>query len=85
MSGTVLIGGVFVSIMKKPRAYRLRQCPTSTGFMQVWLDVEAFACETKDRHIVVSCNHDTYLHARNARALARRLLAMADWIEEARP
>ena len=67
--------------MSKPKDYKLEQCPTSNGYMQAKLDLRCFADEC-GKYIYISTNHDIQLRPRSARALAKRLLAMADWTEK---
>lgn len=69
--------------MRKPRPYHLEQCPTSTGQNQCTLDlgVDEYG---EDRAIIIIADHDIFLKPRSARALAKRLLAMADWAENGR-
>ena len=65
--------------MPKPKPYKLRQCPTSSGGMQASLDLRCF--EGEGRYIFIDTYHDIDLRPRSARALAKRLLVMADWVE----
>jgi len=70
--------------MRKPQPYHLEQCPTSRGQNQVFLDVW-LVCDEEgledSKDIGIGTSHDVFLRPRNARALGRRLLAMADWLE----
>ena len=65
--------------MSKPRSYKLEQCPTSEGYMQASLHLSCF--EDSGRFIFVHTYHDIELKPRSARAMAKRLIAMADWAE----
>ena len=69
--------------MRKPQPYHLEQCPTSRGQNQVFLDVWLSCAEAgrADSKVGIGTSHDVFLRPRNARALGRRLLAMADWLE----
>ncbi len=67
--------------MKRPRDYKLEQCPTSGGEMQANLHLSSVEDEG-DKDIYIDTHHDIHLRPKSARALAKRLLAMADWVEE---
>ena len=67
--------------MVKPKRYKLEQCPTSDGFMQCELSLEAER-DGDYRCIFISTNHTIELKPKNARAMAKRLLLMAEWVEK---
>lgn len=67
--------------MSKPRPYHLEQCPNSTGQNQftldLWVDDEDWTMD-----IIIEARAPIFLKPRSARAMAKRLIAMADWVEE---
>lgn len=64
----------------KPKPYHLEQRPTSDGYNQCSLDL--VACRDEEgRIIIINTNHDIFLKPRSARAVAKRLLEMATWVE----
>lgn len=65
--------------MKKPRDYELHQRKISEGVFEGNLYLSAY--EDGDRSIWITCTYDIQLRPINARALAKRLNAMADWVE----
>ena len=67
--------------MKKPKPYKLRQLPTSDGYMQARLDLSCYE-DSVEKGIYINTCHDIQLRPRSARALAKRLLLMADWVED---
>jgi len=67
--------------MNKPKSYHIEQCPTSEGYMQARLDLECVHEKDYRKYIVINTCHDIFLKPRSARAIAKRLLAMADWVE----
>ena len=67
--------------MKKPKPYKLRQLPTSDGYMQARLDLSCYEDDI-ERGIYINTCHDILLRPRSAKALAKRLLLMAVWVED---
>ena len=66
--------------MKKPRSYELSQCPASDGYMQASLNL--YCEQDKDtKMIFINTYHGIELKPRSAKALAKRLLLMAEWAE----
>jgi len=64
--------------MKKPRAYVLEQLIGSTNH-RLFLEAEE---DDVDKFAFISSHHAIRLRPRNLRAMAKRAIAMADWIEE---
>jgi len=65
---------------KTPKPYQLKQMPDSSGFRQCTLDLVCYEHEG-ERFIVIETYHQIELAPRSARALAKRLNAMADWMD----
>ncbi len=66
--------------MTKPRAYILHQFIGSTDH-RLFVEAEE---DDVDRFVFISSHYTIRLRPRNLRAMAKRLIAMADWIEERR-